>query len=335
MYHSIQKTTDSQLTNRKWNPNSLHKKQDSNAASLKKLSSNSDPIQCRFTQDGTQYSFLSTYDLNGNPYLASEEKKETKNWQIKTEQTDVELEEVDDLYTPFSKENQKAIYHNLSMGREQRIESEGQKGILNPFKSYQFGVGKVPDVAVFNIGEFGAESGKLYPHYYEELKEIKNQFLKDYDKDNEEGYKNATKALVAIKSQMMPLIIAEDYRTRGALDLFDEKWNDLNVAFLDVYSLDTIHLLSGKSEESLPSKQIPKRGMVTEKEKEIKELDEAVKNATIKLPWAGSGGKELYRSSKDDMIWDESERPIDRREMSPEKDDTGGKWSKIDIDIEE
>jgi hypothetical protein len=348
------------------------KEPEKKTSQLKKKNLSSEPVrsstvaQCRFTQGGIQYSFLAAHDFNGNPFLASEHDGSVKNWKFSVVQNGLQISAQADLHTPVNKDEFGTVYHNLSMGRQQRITVGGQKGILHPFKSYQFGVNTVPEVAVYNVGPSGVESAKLYKHYYAQVGAVVEAYLKDRDLNK------ATAALDKYEAEMMPLVVGEDYRTRGAVARFEKAWQTLHVALLDVAfhelaphlksantsdededdydrlvrELEDPSSASGHIEASTSSN---KRAKVTgrlpheasaasaknlatthdEHNQDVGKLREAVYAATSGLPWAGSDGKKKFREEESQAKgskWKESSRPVDRGGMSPSRDDTGGMW---------
>jgi hypothetical protein len=257
-------------------------------------------IQGRFKKGDVEYSFLQAHDLEGNPYLAG---TDGKNWSIKENQPSIDLKEEkeEDLYTKIDDDDEKQtkIFHNLSVGREQRISINDQKAILNPFKTYTFGKDKVYDVAVFNVTSDGeADKAELYRKY-------KTDLMKILDLDDRKEYK---KYLDNILKQIMPLIVAEDYRTAGARDLFNERWATVAQEFLGWYN--------GQG-------------------KNVVSLKKAIENASTNLPWAGTRGKQKFREklgAEKGVDYEESVRPISGISPSPAKKETAGKWQSTETE---
>ncbi len=293
--------------------------------------SGANPIQRRITQGGTQYSFLSAHDLNGNPYLSSEGVDGRNTWSINEEQTSIALTQQNSLYSAIDQpDKQVSMNHNLSMGREQRVSYRGQKAILHPFKSYQFGPNTPPDVSVYNVDENEvAEKAKLYSDYYDRLRFI----IYNAEQSNAN---DIPPEVSQCKSEMGPLILAEDYRTEGALEIFEARWMALVDAFNEYFASlkekqateeATGEDSASSNEPATKRRRLRSDGPPGRHEIACTNLDLAARLVTRDLPWAKQGGKNKFRAAHaGNRTWQTTERPIDRSGMSPEQSSTSGRW---------
>lgn len=247
------------------------------SGSVTKGCNNKMVAQRRIVKDGKEFSFLSIHSLNGNPYLASKNGNDDEQWKINEQQDNINLTKVDSMAIPFTDASQERIFHNINMNRQQLVKHGEQTALMDPFRSYAFKPDTRPEISVFNIGNTGkAERGMLYKDY---KNEVTNTIQTDKTLWGVQNQGKMQSELNNIKEKMMPLIMAEEYRTTGSKDEFINQWGTM--------SNSTMEWAKKLNPESKNDKK-PALG----------KLSGQINNATAKLPFAGTGGKKEFREKK-------------------------------------
>jgi len=164
-------------------------------------------VQRKIFKNKIGYSFQNTYDLNGNPFLYSQNKERYK---LKKIQPSIEITKVDDYDEEITSDNRFKFFNNFGRGRPMNAKTEsGKKGTYLPFKSYTFNKD-----SEFEIGltESGSDSGRLYPDINTSLNEKLDE-VTSFEDYKEEFTKN--------KEDMELLTFGEDYRVPGALKVYN------------------------------------------------------------------------------------------------------------------
>lgn len=275
------------------------------------------PIQRSVTKKGVRYSFLDMFDLDGNPYLASEEKGEKKQWKLNKSQPQLRLEQKDDLYSPIETEDHPRVMHNLSFGRPQPINMDGEKAVIAPFKSYQFGVDTRPEVAVYPVGDDQLpERAPYYP-------DLEKMAKKDIGESSRSSKRKRRKSVKRLSSRMGPLLLAEDYRTPGATELFNKR----KLEYIETGDIES-------SDEEPPQKRRKRTSSKKMKSKKVS-VDRIAKKLTTDMGFAGTKGKHKFRKQTElrkNRTLVEVNRSIGRRSPSPERTSTSRGWDRPSSD---
>ena len=244
------------------------------------------PIQMKIKVGEGFYSFAQVYDLAGNPFLSpkSPEKGEEGKYLYKLamEQPGIVINKTPlaDVATPSGdKANHARIFHNIARGRPQIVKNEDRTSVLAPFKSYTFGYETRPEVAHYKLNEDAPKvargSAQKYPEFFREITKI----LLETAKTNS-GLINIEVIdgrLEEVHKDLKSIVLAEEYRTPGALDHLENRWGEM------------LKKLNG---ERLPQ-QI---GARARPEFHLSpELESIVRSATSNLIFAGDEGKNIFR----------------------------------------
>jgi hypothetical protein len=271
----------------------------------------------KITVDNISYSFSQVHDGAGNPLLLPKNPIEGDKdmvYKMQEDQQNLQIKKVPllEAATDSSKEEErKRIFHNIARGRPQIVnDGEGVLSILAPVKGYNFGYETRPDVAHFKLSEDDNITGEKYPKFFDRVTKILIDSATSGNSITLSGTSKEWRGkLDLVYKDLKSVVLAEEYRTPGALMHLDVQWTTM-LEKLQESSLERQMKSDTKSEITMPAG-----------------VQQTVAAATSRLEFAGEGGKDKFRAfllEKDNITVKQANNfPILTRSGSVDETDPG------------